>query len=48
MKARRTSFLMKAAVSAGVAKHAGGRRRGALGRTGGAASRGDAGLGVLT
>jgi hypothetical protein len=34
-------------AQAGVAKHAGGRRHGALGRNGGAASRGDAGLGVL-
>src|SRR5262249_59346788 len=41
-------FVMKAAVLAGVAKHAGGRRHGALGRDVGAASRGDAGLGVLT
>jgi hypothetical protein len=36
------------AADAGVAKHALGRRHGALGRTGGAASRGDAGLGVLS
>src|ERR1700686_2896143 len=36
------------AAHAGLAKHAGGRGHGALGCTGGAASRGDTGLGVLT
>src|SRR5580693_7012758 len=36
------------AAHAGLAKHAGGHRHGALGCTGGAASRGDTGLGVLT
>jgi hypothetical protein len=36
------------AAHAGLAKHAGGCRHGALGCTGGAASRGDAGLGILT
>src|SRR5580765_8583863 len=36
------------AAHARVAKHAGGRRHGALGCTGGTASRGDAGLGILT
>jgi GAF domain len=36
------------AAHAGLAKHAGGRQHGALGCTGGAASRGDAGLGILT
>src|ERR1700683_2486106 len=36
------------AAHAGVAKHVGGGRHGALGCNGGAAPRGDAGLGILT